>query len=75
VVQITPKHLSDDELVALFRKRLQPIASEAAKLKMPQLSVFALNELMWIALYFAGFPLAVIPACGVPLFHAIYFAA
>jgi len=75
VIQITPEHLSEDELVALFRKRLQPIASEATKLKAPQLSVFLLNQALWFGLYFAGFPFAIIAASGVPIFHALYFFA
>jgi len=77
VIQIVPdeKRLSEDELVALFRKRLQPIASEQTKLKSPQLSVFLANELLWFALYAAGFPFAIIPCVGCPLFHAIYFLA
>ena len=77
VVQIVPedKQLSDGELVALFRKRLQPIASEATKLKTPQLSILLANEALWGAVYMAGFPLAIIPLCGVPLFHALYWVA
>ena len=63
------------ELVALFRKRLQPIASEATKLKTPQLSILLANEALWGAVYMAGFPLAIIPLCGVPLFHALYWVA
>jgi len=75
VVQITPKHLSEDELVALFRKRLQPIASEQSKLKAPEVSVLLMNELLWGALYLAGMPIAILPATFVPIFHAIYFLA
>ena len=41
VVQITPEHLSEEELIALFKKRLQPIQSEVDKLGAPQISVRA----------------------------------
>ena len=43
VVQITPNHLTEDELVAKFRKRLKPIASEATRIKVPQVGVFLLT--------------------------------
>merc|ERR1719353_1140701 len=36
VIQITPEHKTEEELIALFKYRLQPIASEATKLKTPQ---------------------------------------
>jgi len=75
VVQITPTPLTDDELVAKFRKRLQPIKSETAKLKAPQISVFLVNELLWTGLAALGFPCAIMPAVMVPIFHAIYFLA
>ena len=75
VVQITPNHLTEDELVAKFRKRLKPIASEATRIKVPQVGVFLLNEALWIGLYFCGFPFAIIAACAVPAFHALYLLA
>lgn len=75
VIQIVPeeKHLTDEELVALFKKRLQPI--QHTSIKAPQLSILLANELMWAGLYVAGFPFAVLPMCAVPLFHALYFLA
>lgn len=72
VVQITPKHLSEDELVAMFKKRLQPIHTEATKLKAPQIGVFLANEVLWCGLCVAGFPGAVAAALAVPAFHLIY---
>ena len=77
VIQIVPdeKKLSESEIIALFKKRLQPIESEATELKMPQLTVFMANEVLWVALYFGGFPAAIIPAMAIPLFHALYWLA
>jgi hypothetical protein len=77
VIQIVPdeKKLSESEIIALFKKRLQPIESEATKLKMPQLTIFMANEVLWVALYFGGFPAAIIPAMAIPLFHALYWLA
>ena len=75
VIQITPEHLSEEELMALFKKRLQPITSESEKLGFPQMSVFLANEFMWLGLYVFGFPFAIIPATMIPLFHGLYFLA
>ena len=72
VVQLRETPRTDDELVALFRWRLQPIASEASKLKPPQVSVFLLNEAMWVGAYLLGFPGALLAALAVPTFHVIY---
>ena len=75
VVQITPQHKTEDELVALFRHRMQPISTDATKIKSVQVSVFLMNEALWVLLYAIGFPFAIIPVTAMPLFHAIYFLA
>ena len=71
VVQITPNPLSEQELVAMFRKRLRPIKSQETNLKFPQISVFLANEALWCYLTFIGFPFAFLPATAVPFFHLI----
>ena len=75
VVQITPNPLSEQELVAMFRKRLRPIKSQETNLKFPQISVFLANEALWCYLTFIGFPFAFLPATAVPFFHLIYALA
>ena len=75
VVQITEKHKTEDELVALFRRRLQPIGVEQTKLHVgqkAQLGVHLGNQCFWVFLWMVGFPLASIPSMCVPLFHLIY---
>jgi hypothetical protein len=75
VVQLTPEPRTESELVAMFRKRLQPVRSEADKLKAPQISVLLANEAFWIAAWYFGFPYAIFAALAVPLFHLIYMLA
>ena len=75
VIQITPKHKTEAELVAMFKTRLQPIHTEATKLKAPQIGVFLANEALWCGLYVAGFPGAIVAAAAVPAFHLIYALA
>jgi len=73
VVQITPKHKTEDELVALFRRRLRPIVSKETNLDSSRLSLFLANQLMWLAAWACGWPMAKIPAAAVAVFHAIYY--
>ena len=69
VVQLTPedKHLSVQELAALMRTRLRPIAvgdaagspgrkSATHSLSPTQLLSFALGQVMWLCAYSVGFP-------------------
>jgi len=70
VVQITPKHKSEDELVAMFRKRLRPI--EGHSIGGPQKAIFLMNQLCWWGAWAWGFPLAYLPAMLAPAFHLIY---
>ena len=75
IVQLRPDPLSEDELVAMMRQRLQPIRSEKDKLGSPQLSVFLANEIWWLVVFLLGFPYAYLPAIAVPLFHSIVWTA
>jgi len=74
VIQIVPKEkeLSEDELVAMFRKRLQPIHSDATKLALPQIVTFLANEALWCYLAVVGFPYAKLAGAAVAVFHLIY---
>ena len=76
VVQIRPDPLSETELVAMFRTRLQPVQSEHTKLKAPQLMALFCNECMWFAAWYLGFSYAIIPTVAAPIFHLlVYFVA
>lgn len=72
VVQLRPDPLSEAELVAMMKRRLQPIETEETKLRPPQLGLFVLNQLMWLVAWAAGFPLAWMPALFIPFCHAGY---
>lgn len=72
VVQITPKYKSEDELVAMFRRRLQPIVNKETNLTSSRISVFLANEVLWFSAWAVGWPLAKIPAMGTAIFYAIY---
>ena len=74
VVPITPKPLSEEELVALFRRRLQPINHETTKRTVAgttQLYVLLANQLYWGVLSAIGHPLAWVPFAAVPVFHLL----
>merc|ERR1711998_676412 len=58
VVQITPEHKSEDELVAMFRKRLKPIRTKETTLNGSQLGLFFANQCMWIGAWACGWPTA-----------------
>ena len=75
VVQITPVHKSEDELVAMFRRRLQPIHTKETTLDGSQLGLFLANQIMWIGAWACGWPVAKFPAMAVGVFHAIYHVA
>jgi len=77
VVQIVPKEkeLSEAQLIAMFRKRLQPVHTEATKLGGAQVGIFLANEALWCYLSAIGFPGAVMPAIAVPVFHLLYALA
>ena len=72
IVQITPVHKSEDELVAMMRKRLRPVTSEKTKLGSSQKGIFLANQALWLTAWFYGFPMAAVPAMSVPLFYLIY---
>jgi len=72
VVQITPKHKTEDELVAMFRHRLQPIVSKETNLSSKSLGVFSVNQLLWLSLWACGWPLCKVPAAAVAAFHVVY---
>ena len=74
-MQLRPDPLSEDQLVAMLRKRLQPIRSEKDKLRAPQLAVFLANEVWWYIAHVLGFPYAILAVFAAPLFHAIVFMA
>ena len=69
IVQLRPDPLSEAQLVKMLYERLQPIKLEGLGFK--QRGVFLINELMWVGLWLAGFPGAVVPLVGIPLFHAM----
>lgn len=71
VVQITPEHKTEDELVAMFRKRLQRIPGHS--IGAPQKAIFLVNQLFWFGAWAWGFPLAHIVAMLAPAFHLIYY--
>lgn len=74
VVQITPEaeHKTEEQLVALFKRRLQPIVSKETNLSTSRISVFFANEVLWITAWMAGWPVAKVPALATVVFHAIY---
>jgi len=69
IVQLRPDPLSKAELVSMMRERLQPIRSDSIGTK--QRGVFLANQLMWVAAWAFGFPLAVVPAVAAPVFYAL----
>lgn len=75
-VQLREIPRTEEELVALFRQRLQPLPpSSSQALRAPQLSAFAATELMWVAAYWLGnFPLGFVPVGAMPVFHLIHAA-
>ena len=75
VVQLTPDRKSDDELVALLRRRLQPIPTREAKLFLPEKAVCLVNEAFWVGAWLWGFPTAIIPVTILPVFHSILYWA
>ena len=78
IVQLTPVHKSEEELIAMMRKRLRPITTgpHAQALGAPQGGLFVANELLWLAVWWAtDFPFAVVPALCVPAFHLAYALA
>ena len=50
-------------------------SDERTKLLAPQIGVFLANEALWVGLYMAGFPYALIAALAVPTFHTLYHLA
>ena len=75
IVQLTPERKSEDELVALLRRRLQPIHSKESKLFLPEKAVCLANEAFWIGAWLWGFPTAIIPVAMLPVFHSILYWA
>lgn len=75
IVQLKEQPLSEAELIAMMKRRLQPIESEATKLRSSQLAIFMLGELMWIVYWACGFPLASVYAVAVGFFHVAYQVA
>lgn len=69
-IQLTPERKSEDELVKLFKKRLQPIPGTLGP---TPLSIFLGSQVLWSALLYNGFPSALFPVVFTPLFHLIYF--
>ena len=66
--------ICEDELVALFRRRLQPINHETTKRTVAgttQLYVLLANQLYWGVLSAIGHPLAWVPFAAVPVFHLL----
>jgi len=68
VVQLTPKHLDEEELITLFRKRLRPIRSPNFKLDKSQKAAFLLNQAGWVMAMALGFPNAGFVVCLIPAF-------
>mmetsp|Transcript_14386 Transcript_14386/g.37321 ORF Transcript_14386/g.37321 Transcript_14386/m.37321 type:complete len:463 (-) Transcript_14386:383-1771(-) len=75
VVQITPVHKSEDELVAMFRRRLRPIHTKETGLRSTQMGVFLANQALWIGAWACGWPVCKFPAAAVGIFHGIYHLA
>jgi hypothetical protein len=75
VVQLTPERKSEDELVAVLRRRLQPIPSREPKPFLPEKAVCLANEAFWVGAWLWGFPTAIIPVTMLPVFHSILYWA
>lgn len=69
IVQLRADPLSHDELVVMLKERLKPIRSDSIGKK--QQGVFVLNQLLWVGAWLMGFPLAVVPVIGTPIFYAM----
>jgi len=71
VVQLRPDPLTHAELVTMMRERLQPIRT--GQLGSQQRGIFFLNQLLWLCAWMAGFPYAIVPAVGAPVFYAMTY--
>ncbi|KAL1518920.1 hypothetical protein AB1Y20_003192 [Prymnesium parvum] len=69
IVQLRADPLSHEELVAMMRERLKPIRSDG--MSHSQQGVFMLNQAMWVVAWLFGFPYAVVPVVGAPIFHVM----
>ena len=59
------------ELVEMLQERLKPIRNQ--QIGRPQRSAFVVNQAMWIAWWFSGFPGSSAVILFIPLFSAISF--
>ena len=73
IVQLREVKRTKAELVEMLRERLKPIRNEDSQIGRPQRSAFVVNQAMWIAWWFSGFPGSSAVILFIPLFSAISF--
>ena len=73
IVQLREVKRTKAELVEMLKERLKPIRNEDSQIGRPQRSAFVVNQAMWIAWWFSGFPGSSAVILFIPLFSAISF--